>query len=174
MEFPQEVLLDSDIKQPTSFIINTNDICLNLFARSIINNDEPLSSNTFRLSTPSEKDPTVAFVTAFVPGFFIHGLGHYYVGDNSTGTLLLGAEALSISLFAAYVISEVASSENQDPEKDHTLVLGSAYVLFFSSWIYDFIGAPVKAKKMNQKYAYFIYPDFRNERISINLTLSWK
>ncbi|HER00073.1 MAG TPA: hypothetical protein ENO22_12105 [candidate division Zixibacteria bacterium] len=46
---------------------------------------------------PSYKSEETAFMLALFPGFFIHGLGHFYAGDPSTGLVLLGIETVSIA-----------------------------------------------------------------------------
>jgi len=118
------------------------------------------------------KNPTLAFGLAFVPGFFIHGLGHYYIGENWTGTKLLAAELVSIILSFGVAVSGVASMDYPKDSKPNLAIWEiSVLVLFFSSWIYDYIAAPIKAKKMNEEHesAFYIYPEIKADKVTLNL-----
>ncbi len=75
-------------------------------------------------------NPVSAGVLAVFPGFIIHGLGHFYIGEYSTGGLILGSEVFAFAL--SLVIPED--------------------ILFWGGWLYDVIASPIKASKMRKEY----------------------
>lgn len=118
--------------------------------------DSIRSTNTSaRQSSIYTESPTATFAIAFIPGFFVHGLGHYYIGENRKGSLLLGVEGLSILLYLAGAADRTASTfaqeDNPKPHYTDDYLLYSGLVLFLSSWAYDFIDAPKEAKKITEK-----------------------
>jgi len=98
-------------------------------------------------SMSTYKSPTTAFLVAFFPGFFIHGLGHAYIGKGNTTLVLMGIEAVSVGLFLAAAIS--TWDDPHAPDLD--LLAFSCVIIFLGSWIYDFAAAPAKAISMNQQ-----------------------
>lgn len=90
-----------------------------------------------------EKSAGVALALAIMPGVLIHGLGHAYLGDRTTSGNLFMAELISIPLV---VMGEHAKS-------GHETSTLSAFggTVFAITWLYDIIGAPVKAQKLNAK-----------------------
>jgi hypothetical protein len=125
------------------------------------------------------ESPAATFAIAFIPGFFVHGLGHYYIGDNRKGNVILATEGVSILLFltgaAAGLTNTFANDDNPDPEPyliDDILAY-SGGALFLGSWAYDFIDAPKQAKKMAQEYPrkVLITPTISKHRFAVELSL---
>jgi hypothetical protein len=106
------------------------------------------SNRKIHLNEPyKDKNPTVAFGLGLVPGFAIHGLGHFYIGKGKTGSLLLLIETISI------VMSGASVDVNEDGRDTSNKFVGNyGLLLFMGSWVYDFVAAPVKAVKMNKEH----------------------
>jgi hypothetical protein len=107
-------------------------------------------------------DPGVASTLAIVPGFLVHGSGHFYAGRPGTGALLLAAEVGSLYLTYLGVQDIQAASQNADPaDPDYTgdtsqLSRGVGYaavgiVIFLGSWLYDLAGAPIAVQEQEAK-----------------------
>jgi hypothetical protein len=111
-------------------------------------NSESKSNRKIHLNEPyKDKNPAVAFGLGLVPGFAIHGLGHFYIGKGKTGSLILLIEAFSI------VMSGASIDVNEDGRDNSNKLVGTyGLLLFMGSWGYDFVGAPVKAAKMNKEH----------------------
>ncbi|NLI14993.1 MAG: hypothetical protein GX409_01770, partial [candidate division Zixibacteria bacterium] len=94
------------------------------------------------------KSPVMACALGIFPGVAVHGMGHFYIGKGKTGSLLLLLEGLSIAM------STAAIDVNEDGRDNSNGVAGTyGLLLFFGSWVYDFVGAPIKANKMNKEHA---------------------
>jgi hypothetical protein len=125
-----------------------------LLASSEVERETFLNSpSVYRLSFYSninpngEKNAAIAFFYAFVPGFFVHGLGHHYIGDMRTFKILLITEAISLPIIYYSAIASTADQfeEGKDiPLADGVLILSIS--AFLISWIYDFVAAPIKAE----------------------------
>ncbi len=122
------------------------------------------------------KDPIAAFAIAAGPGFFVHGAGHFYIGEKKVGAGLLAAELVSLPLFYISIAHGWAESEGGSTISSNlAFAIGSsAAILFFGSYFVDVAVAPAKAAEMNRKHAhpYIIYPKVEKHRISVNLTLT--
>ena len=105
----------------------------------------------YKDSKPSDslklKNPNTALFYAAVPGFLIHGMGHFYATKPVTGTLLLGVEMLGLLFMVRSAFSgfEGASKDNEAVDA----VIG--VTLFSGSWAYDMIGAPLAVGKENER-----------------------
>ncbi len=107
---------------------------------------------SFRDSIQTGKRPVAAFLIAAVPGFFVHGLGHYYVGDKRTFKILLVTELISLSLI--YASTFYSYRESFDQSSDNQLGLSALLVslsVFIGTWVYDMVAAPSKARNNNIK-----------------------
>lgn len=144
----------------------------NVFAMRGMYLDNDIDST--KIIIKSGKNPKTCFMIAFFPGFFIHGLGHYYIGKYKTGTILLGTEVLSISSFLIGAFMGVTQMDSHNKSDTPDVLGGIGLGLFFGSWMYDWIGAPKKAKRMQQNQTYMIYPSIEDKRISMNLAFNWK
>lgn len=98
-------------------------------------------------SIKKRKSAGTALFISVVPGFVVHGAGHFYVGKKRDAVLLFAGELASFGLLYAGAGGLVASSGESD-EATTLYFLGVS--LFISTWIYDLIGAPVAANKYNK------------------------
>lgn len=98
---------------------------------------------------PSNKyDPSMALMFSIIPGFFLHGAGHFYAERYGTAILLLSIEALSISFFAGSAF--IAWGSENEEETFYGIVIASG-ILFLGTWIYDMVMAPKICEKERQK-----------------------
>lgn len=93
------------------------------------------------------KDPFRAFVYALVPGAVVHGAGHFYAGKTGTGLVLLGSELAGATLL---LVSVGMSWEEGSQTLESFPVAFAGGALFFGSWIYDMIGAPLAVQRENR------------------------
>ncbi len=122
------------------------------------------------------KDPIAALVIAAGPGIFVHGAGHFYIGEKKVGAGLLAAELVSLPLFyisIAHGMAEAEGGSTLSPNLAFAVGI-SAAALFFGSYFIDVAVAPAKAAEMNRKYAHqlIIYPKVEKHSISVNLALN--
>lgn len=98
------------------------------------------------------KDPNKAILYAAIPGFVVHGAGHFYAGKTKTGLLLLGTEVLSFAFFVVGALAEFGQSESGGKADMHPGVLfATGTVLFYGSWLYDLFASPGEVKKRNEE-----------------------
>lgn len=88
-------------------------------------------------------NPGTARLLAIFPGFFIHGMGHFYVGDYFTGGLILESEILAGVLFFPLFFSCWGKEVCPEGILWDILVLGP--------WIYDIVYAPKKAERIRKE-----------------------
>jgi hypothetical protein len=105
----------------------------------------------YKVNEPSDslklKNPNTALFYAAVPGFLIHGMGHFYATKPITGTLLLGVEMLGLLFMVRGAFSGFDGSSDKGEEVNG--IVGVA--LFIGSWAYDMIGAPLAVGKENER-----------------------
>ncbi|MDH4222976.1 MAG: hypothetical protein OEV55_05480 [candidate division Zixibacteria bacterium] len=108
---------------------------------------------TFRDYSKSDslklKNPNTALFYAAVPGFIVHGVGHFYAGKEKTAALLFVTELAGIALVSYSIYLGMGEIESEDTDKDYFVGL-SGLILFAGSWMYDMIGAPKVVKKHNE------------------------
>lgn len=97
------------------------------------------------------KSPWIAFGIALVPGFVVHGAGHFYAGRIGTGLLLLGTEVVGMSLLVYAAVSSIALAWGGEYDPEAELWAIGGLVLFMGSWICDMVGSPLAVKKQNEK-----------------------
>jgi len=110
-----------------------------IYCQAIFETDKENGLNA--ITEPGEKkykrkSPALAFGIAFVPGFFVHGLGHLYVEKYKTFIILLSNQVISASLI--FYRSFRYYNERNDNDIIIFLIL---ITVWFGSWIYDIIGA---------------------------------
>ena len=93
------------------------------------------------------QNPNTALFYAAVPGFFLHGMGHFYAKKPITGTILFGVEMLSLVFGFRSAIRGMAENVDYNEEVDAFF----SVTLFLGSWIYDMIGAPLSISNKNEK-----------------------
>jgi hypothetical protein len=96
-------------------------------------------------------DSSGTLFMSLVPGFFIHGAGHLYIGRHTTGVALFLTEITGIGILLSSGINAglvtafgVQPSEAEKPV-DNLIVLGN--ILVWGSWIYDIILPQVLLRK---------------------------
>ncbi len=110
----------------------------------VVSDTNLLSNNQ---SIKKLKSPTLAFVIATVPGFAVHGAGHFYAGKKRDAVLLFAGELASFGLLYAGAGGLVASSGESDKA---TTLYFLGFSLFITTWIYDLFGALAAAKEYNK------------------------
>jgi len=99
-----------------------------------------------------KKDPYKAFVYALVPGIVVHGIGHFYAKENTTGWILVGTEVLSLGIltYAAGVgLGETIGGKSDTINDDVAAILD--FTLFAGTWLYDLIDSPLAVQGYNRK-----------------------
>ena len=94
------------------------------------------------------KNPNTALLIAVVPGFVFHGSGHFYARKSLTGLALFATEAVGLMVWRRGGNFLGSSGGGTDAEQVQ-FIIGMA--LFFGSWAYDLIGAPLAVNKENEK-----------------------
>ncbi|UCB51680.1 MAG: hypothetical protein JSV10_06735 [Candidatus Zixiibacteriota bacterium] len=106
------------------------------------------------------KDPGKALLYALVPGFVVHGAGHFYAGEKTAGWVLAGGEILSVCLIAYAVgVSESGNGSTSDGNTEIIGVFGG--LLFAGTWMYDVIGAPLAVQRENRDFLQGERPDLK-------------
>ena len=77
---------------------------------------------------------------ALVPGFLIHGLGHFYTGDDESGLDLLIAEVAGIALVLAGVFVGEGTDNSGPSGGPRRLLTHAGVLLFAGSWAFDTVG----------------------------------
>lgn len=94
------------------------------------------------------KNSYKAFALSIVPGILLHGFGHIYAEKTKTFKILLALEGLSLLIIPAGMsLQGITSSDPGGRE----FAVGLTYILFFGTWIYDVIGAPIQCTKYNSR-----------------------
>ncbi len=146
------------------------------FVPIVISDSHDRINDSLSIAGYTPKDPRTALVIAAGPGFFVHGAGHFYMGEYKVGAGLLAAELLSLPLWYVSIIHGISEAEGGSIiSPDLALASGfSAAVLFFGSYFVDVIGAPSKAHEINRKYEYYysIMPHLSEGKISLSLSMA--
>jgi hypothetical protein len=112
------------------------------------------TQDTARTKTPDSlklKNPNVAFFYAFVPGFFVHGAGHFYAGEKKTGWILVAGEVVSLGVLTFSALVGLGESMDGSPTTiDIDALALAGTIIFIGTWVYDLIGAPLAVKTKNQ------------------------
>lgn len=89
---------------------------------------------------PADEPDALAIAVAAVPGFVVHGAGHFVAGDSETGWKLLGAELAGVGLLVGGIGGLAltgAADETITPFVGLTTLGGTT---FFFSWLADVYG----------------------------------
>lgn len=108
------------------------------------------------------KNPNVAFFYAFVPGFFVHGAGHFYADEKKTGWILVAGEVVSLGVLTFSGFVGFAESMSGSPPTGSEMLALTGSIVFIGTWVYDLIGAPIAVKRNNQMLL-----EKRNEAIQL-------
>jgi hypothetical protein len=98
------------------------------------------------------KDPNKALLYAAIPGFVVHGAGHFYAGKTKTGLLLLGTELVAFAFLVQSALLDWAEAESGAKQPvDPVVPLAIGTVLFYGCWLYDLFASPGEVKKRNEE-----------------------
>ncbi len=104
--------------------------------------DEQLRRYGFEWEVQSSlSGSAMAGVLAIVPGSIFHGLGHFYLGDQSTGWSLIAAESLGLGLVGVGILMVAASDDSVLVEELGVGVVQIGGVLIGTSWLVDVLGS---------------------------------
>lgn len=78
---------------------------------------------------------------ATVPGFLVHGVGHYYMGEHTTAVGLLIAEVVGVAALIAGALLDGAVEGSGSLGPGRQWLLHTGIMLFSVSWLADIIGA---------------------------------
>jgi TM2 domain-containing membrane protein YozV len=121
---------------------------------------------------PKYKSESTATMLAVFPGFFVHGLGHFYAGSYGTAMILFGLEMLVVPGTLAEI--SYALAENRDDEKSdaYTAAFIVSIAAFLGSWIYDLAHADIAVRKYNDRVrAQIYYSSEHGNDIKVGLAL---
>ncbi|NIN00019.1 MAG: hypothetical protein GTO24_18685 [candidate division Zixibacteria bacterium] len=108
------------------------------------------------------KNPNVAFFYAFVPGFFVHGAGHFYAREKKTGWILVAGEIVSLGVLTFSGLVGFAEAMGGEASTSPDMLALTGTIIFIGTWVYDLIGAPIAVKRNNQMLL-----EKRNEAIQL-------
>jgi TM2 domain-containing membrane protein YozV len=103
---------------------------------------------TFHPDLKKRKEPFKAFIYALVPGAVVHGAGHFYAGKPWTGLILFGSELAGVGLFYLGAVTAMGDGEYSP---GGAVAVGTGVTLFFGSWVYDAVFAPLSIKRKNEE-----------------------
>ncbi len=107
-----------------------------------------ISSTVVLAETPSRaprKSKLAGEVLAFVPGVYVHGLGHFYAGDYKGALILGGMELAGIGLF-------VLGGEGETNAQGAAQLGG--VLLIVGSWLWDVAFTPERVERRNVRYGH--------------------
>jgi hypothetical protein len=118
-----------------------------LFAQQMEDSVKAESLDSIKL-----RDPRMAALYAIMPGMLVHGSGHFYAGEKTTGWVLVAGEILSLAMLTYSIGVGIGKSTDGATSNGSSEVVGVVGVaLFMGTWIYDVIGAPLAVEKQNRK-----------------------
>jgi len=117
------------------------------------------SIQTVGTGTVKLKNPYWALFYAVMPGMFYHGAGHFYAGEGRTALILFMTGSVGSLVALTWVMGdpapemddEASNGESQIDDETRDRALWVAAVLFFGTWIYDLVDAPLAVKRQNEK-----------------------
>ena len=137
----------------------------------LASNGDSYSRNAYY---PEYKSESKATMLALFPGFFIHGMGHFYAEDLLTGSILLGVEIVSIPIFRAWIKNTLNDNRHDDSSDSGNALLLTGIVLFLGSWVYDFAHADAAVRNYNKKIrSQIYYRSGKNGHINLGLVFSF-
>ncbi len=138
---------------------------------SCVDEEDSLVFTSQRKMLVSKKSPWVALGLALIPGFIIHGIGHFYAGKPLVGSVLLICGIIGTGLIIVGFIIIAVSGGILTPSIILTVFTGTPIgisesvagirtaigllqiggILFFGSWAVDIVGAPISCILRNRK-----------------------
>ena len=113
------------------------------------------------------RNPEAVFAIALLPGFFIHGLGHAYIGDNKTAGILFLTEAASVITLVKIFPRLISSEPDFKPKPLSVTIASISVIAFLASWQVDVWRAPSKAHKRNLGIIFTMNTDLERNGRSI-------
>lgn len=137
----------SSLNRNNSYSLSLADAKFNL------NTNSPLAEGRKDSLNLKMKNPYIAGGIAIFPGVFLHGFGHMYAGKYLTWAWLMIATGVGYYLFdkedeyIAYEGDDITDKRFTYYEPIHY----SALIIFYGSWAYDIIGAPIACILRNKQ-----------------------
>lgn len=104
----------------------------------------PLEAEVQGYQRRPETEPAGSFLgglLAFGPGFFVHGVGHYYVDDRPTAWKLLLGEVLGLGLVGAGAILQATTEDSGALVPVRRALIHGGVLLFLGTWVTDVVGS---------------------------------
>lgn len=136
----------TNISQALDFELRSNS--MSYLYTSPANQTDSTKKVSARSDSLQLRSPNKALLIAFFPGFIAHGSGHFYARRSLTGLALFATESVGLVLWLRGSNFMGGSAGGPDAEQAQ-FIIGMA--LFFGSWAYDLIGAPLTVEKENEK-----------------------
>lgn len=96
------------------------------------------------------KSPNTALFYALVPGFVVHGAGHFYAGKPKVGVILLLAGTAGEVMVVGGGIGFAFSGSKVDTGTQMLIATGG--ILFIGSWLYDVFVAPKVVEEEREQF----------------------
>ncbi|MCJ7497692.1 MAG: hypothetical protein MUO78_06115, partial [candidate division Zixibacteria bacterium] len=96
------------------------------------------------------KNPNTALFYAAIPGFFVHGAGHFYANKPEIGSLLFISGMLGLGVY----LKGSMTGLGENAKTNGGTLMATGAILFLGSWIYDMIKAPQIIEEQNNRLLY--------------------
>jgi hypothetical protein len=160
--YPSSDKIETYVSKSRSMSLRPQQLSNFLFAQQMEDStkvERTDSIQTLGTGTVKLKSPYWALFYAVMPGMFYHGAGHFYAGERKIAIILfmIGTGGSFVALAgvmgdpAPEMDDETSNGENQIDDETRDRALWVAAVLFFSTWIYDLVDAPLAVKRQNKK-----------------------
>lgn len=136
----------TNITRSMDVAVRSNSI--NYLYTPITSQIESAGKGYVRPDTLRLKNPNTALLIAILPGSIVHGAGHFYARRPVTGAALLGIEMVSLVFFVRAIGQGLSDTGSPEQERQDSFI---GTTLFFGSWLYDIIVAPLTIAKENEK-----------------------
>lgn len=128
-----------------------------------------ISGKTISSHELTFKNPYVAFFCALVPGAIVRGSGYLYAGHKKTFLPLFTINTVASVGLLFGLFNSFGDIEGGSSNKDEGWAAGGL-MLFFGTWAFDIIGAPIVCTRDNRKkknalsfQPYFKHNEFGNQ-----------
>lgn len=140
--------------------LQQNSIILQLSDKVLFSLEDNSDNDTLRFSEDTYRIEMAFLISAF-PGFFVHGLGHLYVGKPEIFFILFGSEVGSISLL--FLTNGYGSNG------DNIAPIAITFMIFFTTYIFDIIGSVQKAAESRRPLNSSLLKDryFENDKLTL-------
>lgn len=113
----------------------------------------PLHTDTTKIKAAEYLNPLTALVYANIPGIIIHGAGHWYARKylTCTGLFIMSVIGFKLYLWADESVVDEPGYPYRPPDKHYELKRKSGLILWWGTWAYDLIVAPLICIDHNRK-----------------------